>query len=117
MQPDRNGIRRFFTCRRVAFLLGLIVIVLLTVFRYGNPQWNILIYRFQAEIYPRYEACFIPPPDNYTGNWRIYMHKGMIDGFDGGELIITYQNGLPLYANGQNQTRSYGMNFLSGKRQ
>jgi len=60
-------------------LVGIMTIILLTVvsvFRFGNPQWNRWIYIFQAYYFPKYKGGFIKPTDNFTGNFRAWYKNG-----------------------------------------
>ena len=77
------------------------VIVFLCLLRFGNPQWNRLIFMFQAYLYPgNLEKVIIPPP-GYTGTWRVWSQTGklvneweFVDGKDpGGMTILRHTDG------------------------
>lgn len=75
-------------------LVAICLICTLGILSFGNSQWHIWIYRFQAEIFPGHEHEFIPPPPKYTGPWQVYFRDGLIGGFSGGTVTLIYEDGF-----------------------
>lgn len=89
--------------RRVLVVAGAAGCVLLVstgmTLRYGNPQWQRLIYIWQAYVSPGYVGD-IPPPADFTGVWKTWYRNGRLrsrvafrDGVLHGECALWYVNG------------------------
>ena len=73
------------------YLLGIFVIVigLISVLHFGNPQWNKYVYMWQAYVFPKYEFVANTKysikifehdqiPNDFTGVWRDYYPNGVL---------------------------------------
>lgn len=63
-------------------------ISLMCVLGLGDPQWNGVVYRFQAHIWPGYPRGIVPRPQDYTGIWRHWNAEGEL------KSVQHFENGL-----------------------
>lgn len=81
--------RRFWLWSTIALLLA-VTVSALTLLRFGNPQWNRLIYIAQFYWLGHHELC--APPKGYTGRWRRWYPDGSLQ--DEYQIIDGVKTGL-----------------------
>ena len=85
--------------RRSALLIPVVVVLLiLSLFRLGNPQWCRWLYVFQTYVWPKYPDRLILAPDDYTGTWYYWYPNGHREcelHYENGKLHGTFTRWLP----------------------